>query len=80
MRSDPALRYTRSMARRLDYQRKKTPRNAIQIGADDDAPTSLGRVWWQTRARIVEQRPDLSRTEIERRVKRIMQRGMRPSA
>ena len=68
------------MARRLDYERKKAPRDAIQIGADDDAPTSFGRVWKQVRARLVQQRPDLPRDEIERRVKRIMQRGMRPAA
>jgi hypothetical protein len=68
------------MGNRLNWEKKKTPRDAIQIGADDDASTSFGRVWKQVRARLTEQRPDLPRDEIERRVKRIMQRGMRPAA
>jgi len=68
------------MAKRLNWQKKKAPRNAIQIGLDDDAPTSFGQVWKQARSRLVQQRPDLSSEEIERRVKRIVYRGMRPAA
>ncbi len=80
MRVIPALRYAHGMGKRFDWQKKKAPRDAIKIGADDDAPTSLGRVWWQTRARLIKDRPNLSPEEIEQRMRRIMQRGMRPAA
>lgn len=80
MRVTPALRYTQAMARRLDYEKKKAPRDAIQIGVDDDSPMPFWRVRKQVRSRLIMQRPDLSPDEIERRVQRIVNRGLRPAA
>lgn len=79
MRATPALRYTQDMGKRLQWEKKRVPRDAIQIGAGDGAPTSLKQVWKQTRERLVLQRPDLSYDEIERRVSRIVYRGLRPA-
>ncbi len=78
--SRPSPAVYSGMGKRLDWQRKKAPRDAIQIGAGDGAPTSLKQVWRQTRERLVLQRPDLSYDEIERRVGRIVYRGLRPAA
>lgn len=61
--------------------REKTKLNQIiQIGANDDTPTPFRKIRRQVRERLTKQRPDLPHDEIERRVNRIMSRGMRPAA
>ena len=68
------------MGKQLNYKRKPRLNQTIQIGANDDAPSPLGKIRRQVRERLTKQRPDLPIDEIERRVDRIMSRGMRPAA
>lgn len=68
------------MARRLTYTKRYAPNQTTQIGADDDAGTPDWLIVKQIRARIYTQQPHLSTAEIERKVDRIISRGMRPAA
>ena len=65
------------MGTRLDWEKKKAPFDALKKGADDDAPTPFWQIKKHARAQLVAQHPELSYREIERRLDRVMNRGMR---
>lgn len=48
-----------------------------QIGPDDDAGMSLGAIKRRMRATLQRDRSDLSAAEIERRLNRMIQKGLR---
>ena len=68
------------MAKRLTYNKKYNKNNTLQIGEDDDAATPIRKIRNQVRQRIMQQKPDLPMSEVERRTNRIMRDGMRPSS
>lgn len=68
------------MSRRPTYTKRYAPNQMTQIGKDDDAETPFWLIRKQTRQRLVLQQPHLSAAEIERKVDRIISRGMRSAA
>ncbi|MEQ1514879.1 MAG: hypothetical protein ABL931_00150 [Usitatibacteraceae bacterium] len=68
------------MARRLTHTKRYTPNQTTKIGKDDDAETPFWLIRKQVRQRLYTQQPHLSPAEIERRVDRIIQRGLKAAA
>lgn len=69
--------YSWTMAKRLTYERKWRREEQQQIGEADDAATRLSAIRRRTRATIQRERPDLPAAEVERRLQRRMDRGLR---
>jgi hypothetical protein len=65
------------MAKRLTYERKWRREQTQQIGEADDAATRLSAIRRQVRALIQRECPDLPAAEVERRLQRRMDRGLR---
>ena len=65
------------LMRKLIYNKRYRADQTQQIGPDDDAETPLGAIKRRMRAILQHDRADLSPAEIERRLNRMMQRGMR---
>lgn len=68
------------MSRRLTHTKRYAPNQTTQIGKDDDAETPFWLIRKQVRQRLYTQQPHLSPAEIERKVNRIVSRGMRRAA
>lgn len=68
------------MSKKLTHTKKYASNQITQIGPDDDAPTPFWVIRKQIRARLVMQQPHLSYAEIEHKVNRIIQRGMKVAA
>lgn len=69
--------YSQVMAKRLTYERKWHRHEQQQIGEADDAATGLNAIRRRVRAIIQRDHPDLPAAEVERRLQRRMDRGMR---
>lgn len=63
--------------KKLTYTKTYRANQTQQIGPDDDAGMSVGAIIRHLRATLQRNHPHLLPAEIERRLRRIMQRGMR---
>lgn len=69
--------YSWVMAKRLNYERKWAREQTQQIGEADDAATGLNAIRRRVRAIIQRDHPELPAAEVERRLQRRMDRGLR---
>lgn len=69
--------YSQIMGKPLIYGRKWRRDEQQQIGDADDAATGLNAIRRRVRAIIQRDHPDLPASEVERRVNRRMDRGLR---
>lgn len=65
------------MGKPLIYERKWRRGDQQQIGKADDAATTLSAIRKHVRASIQRDHPDLPAAEVERRLQRRMDRGLR---
>ena len=65
---------------KIDFEKAKhRSRDKLQIGADDDAQIPFGAILRRMRATLQRDKPGLTPVEIERRLRRMTSRGMRPA-